>query len=37
MYQYYSYIVAVQLDILVIDLDFAHTLSSHSHGGLLNG
>ena len=29
--------VAVEQDVLVIDLDFAHTLSQHNHGALLNG
>ena len=29
--------VAVELDVLVIDLDFAHTLSQHNRGALLNG
>ena len=29
--------VAVELDVPVIDLDFAHTLSQHNRGALLNG
>ena len=29
--------VAVEQDVLVIDLDFAHTLSQHNRDALLNG
>ena len=32
-----SYIVAVQLNVLVIDLEFANTLSRHNRDALLNG
>ena len=37
VYQYYSYIVAVELGVLVNDTGIAHTLSSHGCGGLANG
>ena len=36
VYKYYSYVVAVELGVLVIDLEFARTLSNHNHNALLN-
>ena len=37
VYQYYSYIVVVELGVPVIDLEFAHTLSKHNRNALLIG